>query len=408
MLNSPPEDIETRVEQFVQRGDLRWVTSILARRRDEILANWLDVVAAQPFHEGHREGAVADHIPRLYDAVIAFLTAVAPAEVPIGAPSEDPAVREAARSHAHVRLEQGLEPADVVVEFRLLRQEILAALRRELPDSAPTSDVLAATLLVNDVLDGAITVGLRDLVHLVEAVREDFLATTVHDVRQPLAAIKGSAQLAARLVRSSPADTERLNEVLTHIAVLSDWMAELLDRLRDASRVALHQLDLEVGTVTLTAIIEEALVHMGPGVAQRVRLEIPADLDTGGEWDRVRLQQVVTNLLSNAVKYAPPQSPITISVQGTPDALEFSVHDEGMGIAEADLPRLFQRYRRSKAATERGIEGLGLGLFLSRGIVEAHGGRIWATSPGPGLGSTFHVWLPRHPAALPTPAETAS
>ncbi len=302
---------------------------------------------------------------------------------------------EAARLHARARVDQGLEPPDIVVEFRVLRQEILAVLRRDLPDAAPAGDILAASLLINDALDGAITVGLRDLVDLVESVREDFLATTIHDVRQPLTAIKGNAQLAIRLLGNPSAENEPLREALGQVNALADWMGALLDTLRDASRIALHQLELDAGTVTLAAVVQEAIDRLSPDDKQRLRFQFPAGLDTSGQWDALRLGQVVNNLLSNALKYSPPGTPVAIVVDAGPDAVDLSIHDEGIGLAEAELPRLFQRYSRTLGASQSRIGGLGLGLYLSKGIVEAHGGRIWATSPGQDQGSTFHVHLPR-------------
>ncbi len=84
---------------------------------------------------------------------------------------------------------------------------------------------------------------------------------------------------------------------------------------------------------------------------------------------------------------------------GDGDEVQVDVRDYGLGIAPEDLPKLFQRYGRTRDAMTRGIDGLGLGLYLCRGIVEAHGGRIWAESPGPGRGTTMHVVLPRRPGA---------
>src|SRR5438132_1437852 len=116
--------------------------------------------------------------------------------------------RAVARARATARVRQGLTPPDIVVEFRLLRQEIWHALRLRLPGKAPPTDVIAAELVVNDALDGAITMGLTALQERVEEVREAFLATTIHEVRQPLAAIKGQAQLAARAVSGQSPNRE--------------------------------------------------------------------------------------------------------------------------------------------------------------------------------------------------------
>jgi len=400
MSDQPSEEMETRVEQFVQQSDLQWVASILSQQRDAILASWLDAVVEQPFHAGRREHAVTDEIPKLYDALVAFLQGGAPRQVAPGAPLEDAGVLEAAQQHAQVRLEQGLEPPDVVVEFRLLRQEILAAMRRELPDSTPAGDVLAASLLVNDALDGAISVGLRALLKLVESVREDFLATTIHDVLQPVTVIKGNTQLVAQLLRNTNPDVQQLRELLGQVTTLADWMVVLLDALRDASRVALNQLGLSVGTVALASVLQEAIEGLGPEDAKRVILTIPWNLDTTGQWDRQRIVQVTKNLLSNALKYSQPDTPVHVSVLGTIESVEFSIQDRGIGLSEAELPRLFQRYSRAAGGVRQGVEGLGLGLYLCRGIIQAHGGRIWARSDGPGMGSTFHVMLPR---VLPGP-----
>jgi PAS domain S-box-containing protein len=152
--------VGARVEAYVKGAELSPVADILERSRDEIVRRWLQAARSQVFHAAQPERAVADHIPRLLDALIAYLQRSAPRELDAGAPLEDPGVREAAEAHAGDRFHQGLAPADVLTEFRLLRQEIGRALRQA-PDGA--SDVLAAELLVHDALDGATTLGLAAL-----------------------------------------------------------------------------------------------------------------------------------------------------------------------------------------------------------------------------------------------------
>ena len=138
------------------------VAATLTEQRDEILERWLDAVQ-QPFHYGRKEHAVADHIPALFDALTGLLRTTTPRWVDAYAPLEDIGIRSAAQSHSRVRAEQGMKSADVVVEFRLLRQEIWRALRASIPSEAPTDDVVAAEILVNDALDGAMTQGLTAL-----------------------------------------------------------------------------------------------------------------------------------------------------------------------------------------------------------------------------------------------------
>lgn len=394
-------DVETRVEQLARDTDLTWVAAALTLDRDKILEHWLEMTADQPFHANRREHAVADHIPRLFDALVAFLRASAPRWIDPRAPLDDPDVLAAARDHAAMRSEQGLSPADVVVEFRLLRQEIWYALRRQIPDSIPTSDVIGAEMLVNDALDGAITVGQIAIAEQIEAVREDFFATTVHDVRQPITVIKGAAQLGLRVLAREQPNLQLVAGELRRIETSVDHMAEQLQMLIDASRVALGRLDLTPEPVDLAALVQGALARLSGESTERVTITV-AGADTTGTWDKTRLERVLDNLLSNAVKYSPEGSPIAVALRDEGAQVALSVQDQGIGIAADDLPRLFRRYQRARSAGEHGIDGLGLGLYLCRGIVEAHGGSIRAESLGPGRGTSVHILLPRD---LPTTSQ---
>ena len=152
--------VGARVEGFVKGAALGPVADILSRRRDQIVRRWLEAARTQRFHAAQPDRAVADHIPRLLDALIAYLQRSAPREFDPNAPLGDQAVRDAAEGHAGDRFRQGLAPADVLTEFHLLRQEIGRALR-ENTDGA--GDVLAAELLLHDVLDGATTLGVAAL-----------------------------------------------------------------------------------------------------------------------------------------------------------------------------------------------------------------------------------------------------
>src|SRR6476620_8487046 len=201
---------DRRVEEYSDGANFAWVTAALTERRDEILERWLEAAISQTCHAGRREHAVADHIPRLFDALVDLLNATAPSWIDVRAPLEDSGIVAATQAHATARAAQGLSPANVVVEFRLLRQEIWRALRASLPNRAPTGDVVAAEMLVNDALDSAITQGLAALTDYVQQLREEFLATTVHDVRQPLTVVLGETQLLARLLNKTEPDPERL------------------------------------------------------------------------------------------------------------------------------------------------------------------------------------------------------
>ncbi len=397
--SQPPSDAETRVTAYTHESNLAWVVAALSERRDAILTRWLDAAAAQPFHHGHRAHAVADHIPTLFDALLVLMARSAPRARDTEAPLDDPAILAAAQGHALMRVEQGLAPADVLTEFRLLRHELWHALRLAIPDSAPTSDVVGAELLINDALDGASAIALAALTSRIEQVREEFLATVVHDLRQPLTKIRGYAQLASRNLDRPAPDLPHVKEELARVVAATDELQALLATLVDASRTALGALILHPAPTDLAALLHQTIAQLPPEVAGRVAVQIPPGFDATGWWDRERIGQVLTNLLTNAGKYSPPDTPITVSLGGDSTAVNVRVQDKGIGISAEDLPHLFTRYFRARTAVERDSEGLGLGLYLCRGIIAAHGGEITAESAGHGQGTTIHVTLPRQPAA---------
>ena len=386
-------------EPFGRDLDPRRAADLLTSRRDEILHRWLVEASQQPFHRGHPGSVVADHIPELFDALVQLLPRTEHGTIGSAPPLDDPTVLEPAQAHASTRFAQGLQAVDVVTEFRLLRQEIGRALRVQADEHAPTTE-LDAEMLVHDVLDGAIALALSALTRQVEDVREDFLANTLHEVQQPITAIKGSLQLALHDLEESEPDLKGLQRALRRAEAATNQMVVILTNLADVSRLALGEMQLHVAAADLSRIVGDALARLHPDDAPRVHLEVAKPVDTRGEWDSGGLGQVINNLLSNALKYSPRDTPISITFSGEADSVEVAVQDRGIGLAPEDFQRLFRRSGRAERVIDRRIDGLGLGLYLSRGIVEAHSGRIWAESAGPDQGTTIHVALPRRaPAA---------
>ena len=169
----------------------------------------------------------------------------------------------------------------------------------------------------------------------------------------------------------------------------------MLTTLLDSSRIVLGDLALVPDACDLVTVIDEALAVADPELTGRVSQDIRPGVVTTGRWDADRLEQVFANLLSNALKYSPPETPVRLTIDGDDATVRVAIHDQGIGVSSDDLPRLFERYTRGRNAMAAGIEGFGLGLYLCRGIVEAHGGSIWAESTGAGHGTSIHIMLPR-------------
>lgn len=250
----------------------------------------------------------------------------------------------------------------------------------------------------NNGIWGAVVI-FRDITtqHELMEQREDILRTVSHDLRNPLSAIQGQAQLLQRALQRREANERELQSIAAIIAG-GRRMNAMIQDLVDAARMDSAQLRLEVQPVDLHAYLPELLRHLAPTMdTRRIRLQVPEHLPPALA-DPNRLERILTNLLSNALKYSAPDTEVTVAVERRGGELITSVADRGRGIAPEDLPTLFDRYRRRPATVEQ--EGLGLGLYIARRMVEAHGGHIWVESEV-GRGSTFSFSLPTAPPSQP-------
>lgn len=392
--DQPASDIEERIEHLARGADLRGVAAVLTSQQTSILDGWLVQAARQPFHSEHPELAVADHIPALFEAIAQVLVATAEGDEALQAPLDDDAVVSAAKSHAQARFEQRLGPVAIATEFRLLRQEISRTLSEHLEDDISASDIVSSVMVVNDALDGATMVALSALTERIETVRDDFLATTLHDVRQPLTLLEGSLVLAARWLQRPSVDIVELAETIDAALIATQEMTLLIDILADASRVAMGAVDLDREPTDLRRVINEAIDLLDADSRSRITIASDVPDDAVGDWDRRAVRRVITNLLTNAAKYSAPPTPILVEVTSSNGMIHLRVRDQGIGLLPAEIAVLFQRYGRAESARSRGLPGLGLGLYACRGLVEAHGGRIWIESDGRDQGTTTHVTLP--------------
>jgi signal transduction histidine kinase len=228
---------------------------------------------------------------------------------------------------------------------------------------------------------------------LAERDREGLLDTLAHDLKNPLAAIKGQAQLLRRQVeRRGVPDAADLAERARRFERLADRVTDLVEELSDHARVAAGQpVELRPEPTDLAALVAEAVEETrqaAPGHEVTLAIEAAPLI---GDWDPVRLRRVVANLLGNAVKYSPAGGRIAAALGREDGQAVLRVADEGIGIPAADLPHVFGFRRR--AGNVGAIAGSGLGLAGARLIVEQHGGTVTAESEE-GRGATFTVRLP--------------
>lgn len=228
-------------------------------------------------------------------------------------------------------------------------------------------------------------------------LKDEFVATVSHELRTPLNAILGWA----RMLDSNQLAPERVQHATAAIVRSATMLAHMVDDLLDMSRIVEGTLCLtseRVDLVDTTSIVVEAARPLA--AARHIELEFrpTAVLPTIG--DPVRLQQVVSNLVANAIKFTPEHGRVQVFVESSKYYVEVRVVDTGRGIGADLLPHVFERFRQgSEATTQRGT-GLGLGLFIVRRLVEAHGGTVQASSEGPGRGATFTVRLPTAPSEV--------
>jgi signal transduction histidine kinase/ActR/RegA family two-component response regulator len=223
-------------------------------------------------------------------------------------------------------------------------------------------------------------------------LKDEFLATVSHELRNPLNAILGWAHM-LRLGKLTPANAERAVETIYRNA---KSQAQLVADLLDVSRIISGKLRLDVRPVDLISIINAAIDSIRPAAdAKTIRLQAtldPAACSISGDADR--LQQIVWNLLTNAVKFTPKGGRIQVKLQRVDSHVDIIVSDSGVGISKEFLPHVFDRFRQGDASTTRIHGGLGLGLSIVHQLVDLHGGSVAVHSEGEGKGATFTINLP--------------
>ena len=219
-----------------------------------------------------------------------------------------------------------------------------------------------------------------------DRLREEWASLIVHDLQQPLSAIVLRSDL---LLGSDLSAKQR--DAVGGIRGMALRLSSMVNDLNDSSQLESSRMRVNAARLDLGAVAREVIGRV-PGAASRTTLRLPAGRELFVKGDADRLEQVMTNLLSNAVKYSAADTEIVLELSQRDGHAEVVVRNYGPGIPADELPRLFDRYMRSRTIRREGPKGLGLGLYIAKGLVQAHGGRIWADSAV--NRTTFHFTIP--------------
>lgn len=257
--------------------------------------------------------------------------------------------------------------------------------------STPVLVSAAPILAVDGKIIGAVIVA-QDItpVKELEREREEWISIVAHDLRQPITTIVGYAQL---LARQAEFGAPQIRKPAEYIETSARQLNRMIVDLLDTSRIDTARLSLDKKAIDLDDFLREVTERVGEAMVEHpIRLEMAANLPPI-EADPGRLEQILTNLLTNAAKYGYPDAPIRVSVERHGDMVEIAVINRGPGISADALPHLFDRFFRTHAARESRVAGLGVGLYITKGLVAAHGGQIRVAST-PGEETTFAFSLP--------------
>jgi signal transduction histidine kinase len=244
-----------------------------------------------------------------------------------------------------------------------------------------------------------------------DKLKSQFLSIASHELKTPITAMSGFVQIAVRRIKRRlgagrpnevdwKKEEETLLEQLEVVQRQTGKLARLVDELLDVSRIESGRLELRVADVDLPELVAEVMRrHQLMATKHDLRLQYDPDRKLNVRGDRDHLEQVLNNLIGNAMKYSPDGGPIEVTVSRAGEhEIEFAVVDHGIGIRPAELARVFGLFYRSPDRNARDVGGMGLGLYITKEIVDRHNGRIWAESDV-GQGTTFHVALPASVAA---------
>jgi PAS domain S-box-containing protein len=234
--------------------------------------------------------------------------------------------------------------------------------------------------------------------------KSDFLANMSHELRTPLNSVIGFSEVLEDQMFGPLNDKQR--EYVTNILTSGKHLLSLINDILDLSKVESGKMGLELGHFPLRDCLEASVMMLGEKALKggiELNLHFAPEAELGVIADQRKLKQILFNLLSNAVKFTPREGKVEVDVVREGDFIQVTVTDSGIGIKEDDIPKLFQAFTQLESAYTKGFEGTGLGLTLTRQLVELHGGRVWVKSEF-GQGSRFSFTLPLSQGEVGAPA----
>ena len=408
---------------FSSNIDPTWVTQAIAERVAEVLGDWSAVIlrtadskdlrVASIYHRDMSSLGLAWSY--IYRQPLAVGEGIIGQVVSTGYPSMMTDVRPTVDVAPGTYHASPVTLASLLVLPLRTRREMIGALviaandpdRAMTDDKLPLAEVLAerAALAIENAKLYTEQVEARRKVEDLSRLKDEFLSIASHELRTPVTSIKGYTQLAKMLIKEGDLNTseEYLDIALDQI----DRMSRLILELLDVSRIETGRLEIRREGIAWPQFVRDVVHRHHTAVSdRRFHVSVPEEskIVTG---DRDRLEQVLGNLLENAVKYSPDGSDVTVTVDDRGDSLVTAVCDRGIGIPADELAQVFERFHRGRQVSSTNYGGLGLGLYITKQIIERHGGSIWVESKE-GFGTTFFFSLPVAEVPALPPAQVAA
>ncbi len=374
-------------DKMVVYGELlHSLVEAVARERTETLRERAHAEQLRALNTSARHMAAADDEPAIFDAVVAAAHRLVPADT-VRVVLDDGVRAPAGSLHVPVRLPDGATLATIEVEG--LQAPVTTLVQGHLDALAAQAAIALLKVRRFDVATSRQEALARN-----NKAKDEFLSVLSHELRTPLTPILGWAAMLRRGLLQG--DTRAMASAVDAIERNARQQLQLVDEMLDLSRLLNNKVQLEPEPVRPLDVLASAVAAAQGGLAGR-RLHI--DMDVGHALPSVladprRLQQVLGNLIANAIKFTPDDGRVTVGARATADGVEFSVRDTGIGLGPDELSVIFDRFHQADSSSTREHGGLGIGLSVVKGLVELHGGRAWASSPGPGRGATFVVRFP--------------